>query len=895
MLLAPAFASVPELPRVYLDTTYSPPAGNTITVNAGGNLQAAIDNARPGDTIVLQAGATFTGPFTLPDKGSSNAWIYVRSSAIDRLPSPGNRVSPSNAGDMATIVSGAGSPSIALYTQDGAHHFRFVGIEFRPAAGVFATALIRLGSGSETSLGQIPHHIVIDRCYIHGDAFVGGRRGIALNSASSAVIDSHVSDWKEVGADSQAIAGWSGPGPFKIVNNHLEGAAENVMFGGADALIANLVPADIEIRGNRFFKPVAWRAMSWSVKNLFELKNARRVLVEGNIFEYTWLADQNFAINIKSANDANGPWSVTEDFTFRGNIVRHAPGAIKFCGATCDAAPTAQGARYLVQNNLFDDISAATWGGPGTFLQTINATPDLVVNHNTVIHDGSTFSGGDGAEGSNTGFQFTDNIVQRGQAGFKGSGAGEGNPTLDRFFPESVFTRNAIVGAGADLYPADNYFPASYGDGVGFVDFARGDYRLASGSPYRSAANDGGALGADMTAVNAATACALGGQCGSPSPSPPVVNPFTFVDQTGVQPGAIVTSNIVTITGANLTLPATISISGAGSYSIGCNLDSITTTAMIRAGQTLCVRHRAPFTANAATSTTITVDGVSATFRSTVDASVPQAVPNLTGLWWNPAESGWGINFAHQGDLMFGTLFIYDGARSPMWLVMPAGRRQSIAIDDSGAGLADLGVYAGPLYRTAGPPFDAVPFAPIGPGNITQVGEMRVTFGTNATTLDYTVGGSRVTKSIRKQVFGARAADCRATTASRAAATNFQDLWWNPAESGWGLGIAHQGATIFATLFTYAADGTGLWLVMSGGRRQADGAYAGDLYSTSGSAFDAQTFTPQGHGDLRTVGSMRLRFANGESGTLEYSVDGIGVTKAITRQVFGNPLVECAS
>ena len=53
--------TLPTLPQKYIDTTYSPPSGNTITVNAGGNLQTALNNANLGDTIVLQAGATFTG------------------------------------------------------------------------------------------------------------------------------------------------------------------------------------------------------------------------------------------------------------------------------------------------------------------------------------------------------------------------------------------------------------------------------------------------------------------------------------------------------------------------------------------------------------------------------------------------------------------------------------------------------------------------------------------------------------------------------------------------------------------------------------------------------------------------------------------------------------------
>src|SRR6267142_3100250 len=78
-------AQLPTLPQAFIDTTYSPPSGNTIVVNAGGNLQTAINNAVPGDTIVLQAGATFTGPFTLPNKTSGSGWIYIQSSAYASL------------------------------------------------------------------------------------------------------------------------------------------------------------------------------------------------------------------------------------------------------------------------------------------------------------------------------------------------------------------------------------------------------------------------------------------------------------------------------------------------------------------------------------------------------------------------------------------------------------------------------------------------------------------------------------------------------------------------------------------------------------------------------------------------------------------------------------------
>ncbi len=138
---------------------------------------------------------------------------------------------------------------------------------------------------------------------------------------------------------------------------------------------------------------------------------------------------------------------------------------------------------------------------------------------------------------------------------------------------------------------------------------------------------------------------------------------------------------------------------------------------------------------------------------------------------------------------------------------------------------------------------------------------MTVSFSdANAGTLRYTVDGVEVSKAIQRQVYGQRAATCERTTESRANATNYQDLWWNPAEAGWGVNVTHQDNTLFATLFTYDAGGRVLWLVMSAGERQPDGSYLGNLYRTSGPAFNANPFTPIGAGNLTT--SARCGFAS---------------------------------
>lgn len=397
---------LPELPKAVVETILAPGGGRTIAVPAGGDFQAALHQAQPGDVITLAAGATYLGPFVLSSK-SGSGWITVRTSAPDhRLPTPGARIDPSYTAFMPALVAASDS---VIATAPGAHHYRFIGVEIRPRAGHFLYNLVLLGPSARTA-SDLPHDIIFDRCYLHGDPQKGTRRGLALNARSVAVIDSYLSDFKEVGADSQAIAGWNGPGPFKIENNYLEAAGENVLFGGADPTIRDLVPSDIEIRRNHFSKPLSWRighpayaGTPWSVKNLFELKNARRVLVEGNVFEQNWgHAQSGFAIVFTVRNQGGtAPWSVVEDVTFRRNIVRHIASGVNILGR--DQQPSEQTKRILIADNLFDDVNGLRWGGEGRLFQVLGPAADIVIEHNTGFQTGAIMSADND---KNTGFVY---------------------------------------------------------------------------------------------------------------------------------------------------------------------------------------------------------------------------------------------------------------------------------------------------------------------------------------------------------------------------------------------------------------------------------------------------------------------------------------------------------
>jgi hypothetical protein len=518
LALAGRAQTLPTLPQEYLTVCY-PSTAAVITVCASGcdygngQLQQAINTAQPGTTILLQAGHTYAGTFALPAK-SGDGWIVIRTNTPDvQLPPADQRITP----DFSTLLPRLQAPAgqTALTFSSGAHHYYLMGLEVTSAG--YSFDLIRAGDGTQNALDDLPHDIVFDRLYIHGHPTLGTKRGIALNSARTAVVNSYISDCKGEGQDTQAICGWNGPGPFKIVNNYLEGAGENVMFGGANPNIQDLVPSDIEVRNNHFFKPLSWKeghpdfaGTAWCVKNLFELKNAQRVLVEGNILQNNWADCQNgFAVLITPRTQSGASmWSRVTDVTWRYNIVTGSDGGYNFSGHD-DQLDNPVSTRILVEHNLAYGISNVN-----KLYQFLNGTEHLTIRHNTSLNAGTTTSAG----GDPTLFlTFQDNICGFGSYGVCGTGSGCGNGTINTYFPGSTFSHNVLIGAPGGpngnpaQYPPNHWFPAGVAP-VGFADAANNDYALLPTSPYHGAASDGTNIGADIDSLNSYTANVLSGE-----------------------------------------------------------------------------------------------------------------------------------------------------------------------------------------------------------------------------------------------------------------------------------------------------------------------------------------------------------------------------------------------
>ncbi len=253
---------------------------------------------------------------------------------------------------------------------------------------------------------------------------------------------------------------------------------------------------------------------------------------------------------------------------------------------------------------------------------------------------------------------------------------------------------------------------------------------------------------------------------------------------------------------------------------------------------------------------------------------------SYSDLWWNPAESGWGINLNQQGDIIFATWFTYGEGGRNAWYVMSDARKQ-----------AD-GSFKGAIYQTRGVPFGQINGQKAS-NAVAEVGTGTFQFSNlNAATFNYKIGAVDQTKSIVRQQFKATPTVCtlQPPLITRAASQNYQDLWYIPSEDGWGVNITHQENTLFATWFTYDADGQGVWFVASNLQRWYDGTFYGDIYRTAGTPF-AQISNASAAPSVVKAGTIQFVFRDGDNGEMSYDIGGVRSLKKIVRQTFSSTAV----
>lgn len=481
---------LPEGPRLLVDVTYPALTGKTITVASGGNLQNAINSAACGDEIVLAAGAVFTGNFKLPNKGCTK-YIVIRSAGP--CPAIGTRVTPATAAGFAKLLS-PGTNLSPVEAEIAASYYRLACLEITAPTTLASLNMLVRFTAPATTVAQLPHHLILDRVYIHGHPTMALTRCAMLNTGAAAVVDSHLDDCHTSGSDSQAIVVTNGTGPFLIENNYLAGAGENVMFGGSDPSIPGLIPSDIVFRRNHVHKPPHWQSL-WTSKNLLELKNAQRVLVEGNVFENNWPGGQTgHAFNFKSVNQSGGaPWSVTRDVNFQYNLIWKSACGMKISGGD-GSDLTGQTERIRVAHNMFADIGQ-TYSACFNLLQIQYDLKDVIVEYNTGWAPLGTivFYGLPAMQR----VLIQGNIFGHGTYGFKGDGTGEGNLTLAKYAPDAVVKGNVLMGMAPANYPTGNSFPSSQ-NAAGLTSADGKIWTLQSTSAYVAAGPNGSSPGPDI-------------------------------------------------------------------------------------------------------------------------------------------------------------------------------------------------------------------------------------------------------------------------------------------------------------------------------------------------------------------------------------------------------------
>jgi hypothetical protein len=250
-------------------------------------------------------------------------------------------------------------------------------------------------------------------------------------------------------------------------------------------------------------------------------------------------------------------------------------------------------------------------------------------------------------------------------------------------------------------------------------------------------------------------------------------------------------------------------------------------------------------------------------------AIVPANAGPLSGLWWNPNESGWGIDFVQRRNILFAAWFTYDTAGNPKWYVASDCEMPNP--------MASSGTCNGDLYEVTAGPFLGVAFDPT-KVHVNKVGTLQVNFAdaSNAT-MTYTVNGVSRTVPIVRQLFA---------SGSTPPAIDYTDLWWaSPAnsESGWGMAISHQYNVMFLAWFVYDASGNPVWYVASDCVVSGNGC-SGDLFTVTGPPFGPTFNTNLVH--PTSVGHITVTFSGPNDGSLSYTIGTTTATKLITRQIF---------
>jgi cyclophilin family peptidyl-prolyl cis-trans isomerase len=241
-------------------------------------------------------------------------------------------------------------------------------------------------------------------------------------------------------------------------------------------------------------------------------------------------------------------------------------------------------------------------------------------------------------------------------------------------------------------------------------------------------------------------------------------------------------------------------------------------------------------------------------------AAVGQATPiNYQGLWWNSAESGWGLSITQKGTTIFGAAYTFDANGRPAWYVMTCPVSNAVC--------------TGQLYRVSGGTAPTVAWG--GTNTPELVGNATLTFQDSRNArFQFTINGLAGVKNLTPLSIA---------TSGTTPQTDFTDMWWNANESGWGVSITQQFTTIFAAWYTYDVNRQPIWYVAPFCVLTTS-ACSSRLFRVTGGSALTSVWAPS----LNSVdiGSVTFAFTGSGTATMNYTIDGTAGSRNITRLPF---------
>lgn len=417
-----------------------------ITVKVGDNLQAAlaqaaIDSASANVEVRVQPGKYLANFQTKMNPGAKGL-VTVRADVADGTLAPTSKpwITPEYLPGMVQLAS----PNTAwnLTTDDAVGNVRFFGVAFPPNLANSGNDLAYIGRGDMTALAQMPYRWEFDSCYFFGDPAKGQHRGLQLNVAYGVVRRSYFDDFLEFGRDCQAFAAFAGPGPYLIEDTRMEASHENLIFGGSDPKIVGMIPSDIVIRRCHFFKDPAWKAKypmgSYMVKNLGELKSARRVKIEYCLFENNWPDGQSGDAFLGTSRNQDGgaPWSEISDVEIGYCVIKNVDGfAFELLGNDY-RMPSARGKNFSIHDILTINVKGGVTSNDGFRPTSIKHCTFANITDKFLQFSGPVMPAGT--------FAFEANVTGSGLYAIAGEGTTVGKPSLDAYAPGASMKKNVI-------------------------------------------------------------------------------------------------------------------------------------------------------------------------------------------------------------------------------------------------------------------------------------------------------------------------------------------------------------------------------------------------------------------------------------------------------------------